>query len=455
MANPNTDDLLSFDRDVARGWSALARWRDVLSRDPDEHAGEDPLEAVRRVAGKSAWDALGRLAPDAPLRDALRLWVYALTQARIAREDEVAWARAAVVPRGRFSGEPPRLVSWKQAWRGVVGSRTVAETRLWMEAAGDAGPELGALARARAGRRVEVARRLGLEHPWSPLVAAPVDALLRLARKLLDATEDLSHAVWREALRGEAGAPAVLHAAVARDAGEGWPTRITARWIGETMAPGGGGIDVDLPSLPAALGASSFARALYGFGFAVRASPASGAGGSRAPVFAIAREPAFASAHRLAFVFAALPADPLWQTRALGVGRRTALAQARALARTALLEVRMHAARLLLGDESSFATRDVFDEIGPRLFGAPLDARLRGAWPIARDDEPARLLALLQAPAQALALRERFDADWYRNPHAWTHLRATGAAPAREAIDVPALEAGLDVLARALEESLG
>jgi hypothetical protein len=458
MADANVGDLLSFDRDVARGWSSLARWRDALGRDPEEHADEEPLEGVRRVAGKSAWDALGQLTPsaaDGPLRDALRPWVYALTQARIAREDEVACARAKVAARGRFSGEAPRMVSWRQAWRGVVASKSVAETRLWIEAAADAGTELGSLSRARAGRRLEVARRLGLEHPWGPLVPVPVDVLLRLARRLLDATDELSRAVWREALRGETGAPAVLYAAMARDAGEGWPTRITARWIEETLAPGGRGTSVELGNLPAALGASSFARALYTLGFAVRASPVGGASARRAPVFAIAREPAFASAHRLAFVFAALPADALWQSRALGVGRRVALAQARLLARTALLDVRLHAARLLLGDESSFAPRDLFDETAHRLFGAPLDGRLRGAWPMARDDEPARLLALLQAPAQAGALRERFDADWYRNPRAWTHLRAMSAGPAREAVEVPALEGGVDLLARALEDSLG
>jgi hypothetical protein len=458
MDEASVGDLLSFDRDVARGWSALARWREGLARDPEAHAAEEPLEGVRRVAGKSAWDELGRLAPsaaDAPLRDALRPWVYALTQARIGREDEVARAYAVAAPRGRFAGETPRMVSWPQAWRGLVASRNVAEARLWMDAAAQAGAELGPLARARAGRRVEVARRLGLEHPWSPLVAAPVGSLLRLARRLLDATEELSRAVWREALHGETGAAAVLHAAVAREAGEGWPSRITGRWIEDTFAPGGRAVNVELASLPAAVGASSFARALYAAGFAVRAPTASNAAARRPAVFAIAREPAFAAAHRLAFVFAALPADPFWQARALGVGRRTALAQARILARSALLEVRLHAARLLLGDESHLAPGDVFDEIGPRLFGAPLDARLRGAWPFARDDEPARLLALLQAPAQANELRERYDADWFRNPRAWTHLHALTAAPARESVEEPTLEAGVDRLARALEGSLG
>jgi hypothetical protein len=295
---------------------------------------------------------------------------------------------------------------------------------------------------------------MGHEHPWAPVVPVPVDVLRRLARQLLDGTEEISRAVWREGVRGDADAGAVLVTAMGRDAGQGWPARIGGRWIEETLAPGGRGVRVELPPLPAALGAASFARALAAFGFAARASFAAGAAPRRGARFALGREPAFVAAHRLGFVFGALPADPHWQMRALGLARRSALAQARILARTALLDVRLHAARLLLGDEVSFAPADLFDELGPRLFGAQLDARLRGAWPTARDDEPARLLGLVQAPSLGDALRDRFDVDWYRNPRAWAHLRATSAGPAWEPADVPSLEAGAAAIARALEGAL-
>jgi hypothetical protein len=279
----------------------------------------------------------------------------------------------------------------------------------------------------------------------------------RLATRVLDATEELSRVVLREELGARAGAPAVLHAAMGRQASHGWPSRITGRWIEDTVAPGGRGLRVELPAFPAALGAASFARALRAFGFAVRSS-AEVAGSAGPALFSLAREPAFVAAHRLGWVFGALPADADWQQRTLGVGRRTALAQARVLARTALIEARLQAARVLLADDAVPATRDLFDEVAVRLFGTPLDARLRGAWPAARDDEPARLLALLRARPFSAELRDRFDADWYRNPRAWAELRALASSPAHETIDassLPALDSGAQALARAFEAALG
>jgi len=453
-ADTHAQDLLALDRDVARGAAAYARWRAALGRDPRAHAQDEPLEPVRRAAGRSTWHALGELAPsaaDAPLRDALRQWVAWLTQARIGHPDDVAWATESLEPRGRFAGEPPRLASWREAWRGVTAARTVAEARLWIGAAAEAASPLAEVARTRAGRRVEVAHRFGVEHPWAQVIDVPVARLRAAAARLLDATEDLSRAVWREALRGgEGGAPAVLQAAMAREAGEGWPARLTVRWLEETFGlPSAHGWRPDLPPMPPALGAASFARALQAFGVGVRLGAAS-------PLpFAIAREPAPIAAHRFGFAFAALAADAEWQARALHVGRRTASDQARVLARTALLDARLHAARLLLGDPASFAPRDRFDELGARLFGAALDARLHGAWPAARDDEPARLVALLEARPFFDELRERFDVDWFRNPRAREHLRALAAGPARAPVDVDSLDARADTLARAFEGALG
>jgi hypothetical protein len=460
MADGDAQDLLGLDRDAGRGWAALLRWREAIARDPDAHDDEQPLESVRRVAGKSTWDALGALAPsavDVPLRDALRRWVYVFVQARIAHDDDVAWARAASEARGRYEGDRPRAVSWRDAWRGVATSRTRTESGLWLDAAADLAPPLAAIARSRAERRVEVARRLGLEHPWSPLFALSPEATRRLAQQVLDATEDLSRAVWGEELGSRAGPAGVFHAAMGRDASEGWPARLTAHWIEDTVAPGGRGVRVELPALPAAVGAASFGRALRTFGFAVRSSTdLAGSDGPR--LFALASEPGFVAAHRLGWAFGALPADAAWQQRTLGLGRRTALAQARVLTRTGLLEARLQAARVLLGDDAVPVPGDVFEEVTTRIFGAPLDARLRGAWPATRDDEPARLVALVQARSFSAGLRDRFDADWYRNPRAWTELRAMGSAPAHEPMEAAAitsLEVGARALGRAFEDALG
>ena len=453
MADARAQDLLSIDRDVARGWAELSRWRAGLARDPEAYAGDEPLEAVRPVAGKSMWDALGELAPsaaDVPLRDALLRWVYVLVQARIGQADELSAARLAFEPRARFHGDAPRSASWREAWRGVAAARTAAEASLWLDTAAEAAPPLADAGRRRAQRRVEIARRFKGVHPWAPLVPVDRGELRGAASRLLDATEDLSRAVWKHALGHDAGMARVLHAAVARDAAEGWPARLTARWLEETFGAVPRDLRIELGPLPAALGASSFARALYAFGFAVSEAAAP----SSMP-FALGHDPAFVDAHRLGFVLAALPSDAAWQRHALGLGSRAALAQARILARSALLDARLLAARLLLGDDAALAPPHLFEELGARLFGGPVDAALAGAWPAPREDEPARFVALLEARGFADGLRDRFDSDWPRNPRAWADLRAPKGLEPPRSTEASVLATQVDGLARAFDGVLG
>jgi hypothetical protein len=288
---------------------------------------------------------------------------------------------------------------------------------------------------------------MGLAHAWDQRVPATPAQVRASAERLLARTDDLSRAVWAEALREDLQPSAVLHAAVARDAGDGWPARLSHRWLEETFGAGVRGLALELPAPPRTLGAASFARAMAAFGYAFRVAAA-----PAAMPFALAREPWFIDAHRFAFVFGGLAADPEFHQRVLGLGSRRARAQARVLARTALLEARLGAARLLLDPT---AGPDAFDEAATRLFGAPLDARLRGAWPAAREDEPARWLGLLGAPARVRSLRDEFDVDWFRNPRAWAELRARCAVPAYEGVDADALAGASEILARAFEDALG
>jgi hypothetical protein len=454
MADADVGDLLALDRDVARATLALTRWRAALAADPEAHADEAPLEGWRNVAGKSTWDALARFpasAADALLVDGLGRWVYTLLQARLAHADEVAWARATAAARGIVGGDDPRRVSWREAWRAAVHARTPGEAQELLDAAAEAGPHLAAVAARIDARRAEVAKRLQLTHPWEPIVGLSARAVRASAGRFLDATDDLWRSLQRARPNPAVGASAVIHAAVARDAGDGWPGRLTPRWLHEIFGSPAAGLEVDLPVLPATVGAASFARGLSAFGFALRVAMA-----PRTMPFAVAREPGFIGAHRLAFVFGALGADPEFHVRALGVGQRTAHAQARSLACTALIDARLHAARVLLGDAEGTAPRELFEEVGERLFGLPLDPRLRGAWPRARDDEPARFVALVQAGALRESLRQRFDVDWFKNPRAWSELRSQGSEPARKPVDEAVVSGpGVEALALAFESALG
>jgi hypothetical protein len=453
MASPGALDLLGLDRDVARAARSLERWRSEGAARPDDDEPVDPFEGVRHVASKSTWDALAAAAPsalDVPLRDALKRWVAAFLLARLNLGDEITLARASAEPVVAFDGDPPRLETWHGLWRAIAASRTAAEARRWLQAGAGATAPLAEVNRRRAARRVEAARRLGAEHPWSLATGVSAGAVRAAASRLLDATEDIARASRREALGGSSDAAAVIHLAVGRDAGDGWPAHLTPRWVDEAVGAAASGLKVALPPLPPALGAASFARALRLFGRRLRlaSSPAS-------LPFGLRREPAFVAARRSGDVFGALVAEQEFHARVLHLAHRRAAAQARVLARTALVEARLEAARTILADDARFAPADTFDELTTRAFGAPLDLRYAAAWPSPRDDDPAAFLGLVGAQALRQTLRERFDVDWFRNPRAWAHLRASSAAPAFEPTDEAALLAGAEALGRAFEQALG
>jgi len=73
-----------------------------------------------------------------------------------------------------------------------------------------------------------------------------------------------------------------------------------------------------------------------------------------------------------------------------------------------------------------------------------------------RSDGFRRWLALLEAVTLREGLRQRFDVDWFKNPRAWSDLRAQGSLPAREPEGESATGlTRVDALARAFEQALG
>jgi hypothetical protein len=448
MPAPALDDLFSLDRDVARAAAALTKGESV--------------DRWRHVAGQTTYEGLAHLAPslvDAPLRDALRRWVYALLQGRLAAPIDEELAEAETEASAPITVPEPRRVSWREAWRGVVASETPLERGAWLGAAVERAPDVAAVVHRRAERRHEIARRLGMEHadaPFAPSLA-PIHAA---AEALLVGTDDLAAQLLRDA-RVKQGLPAgsavrggapgagpvatdALAIAVGRDAPEGWPARLQWRWLESLFGEYLRGLRVAPVRLVLPLGAATFARACAAFGVAFRV-----AGASPSLPFSLARDPWFVGAHRFGAVFGALPASAAFQRRALGNVARVAEGQARVVARTALLAARLDAARVLLAS----APRDRFEELTARLYGAPLPAALGGAWPRSRDDEAARFVGLVTAADLARELVDRFDEDWFANPRAVLHLRAIASAPAFEP-PPDDLTPNAGRLARAFEEAL-
>jgi hypothetical protein len=431
--------LHHVDRDLRRAVERLGRARAALARG-EADAAWSPLDTHRGVSSRSSFETLAPPAPierpgealglaaheapapiviDDPLRVALRDWIAALTLERVLWADRVRVAaalRSTSVPidqtdlgrillsphelRRRILAEPDRGLRAVYASALTRGAGTVADA-----------------ARILAERRAEAARRLPIDLDALTIPCEARSALPALARDLLRRSEPMLRPAgegWHDSLAESLG----------RDAAEGWPSRLSSRWIEQLFHPTRltEGLRLSLGDLPAALGASSFARALAAFGasYADEAAP-------RDLPFALAHAPFDLRRARRAALFGALVADPTWQRHALGLGRDRARAQARKVARALLRGLRLDAARVLLHGallEPSRNRSQLFEERSAEaLLGTPIPPALAGVVPALGPDDGLRFLGVLLAAGDRRRLVEAFDEDWFKSPHAAAALR--------------------------------
>ncbi|HEY8080237.1 MAG TPA: hypothetical protein VIF62_39175 [Labilithrix sp.] len=441
-------DLATLDRDVRAAAQGLEQFRARLATEDGRASGGDPFAGLRHVATRQTHRALLELEPslhEIPLRDGLVRWVYELLQARIGLDLELADAEAMHreddrVPKRARDDAPAK--TYAEAWSRVLATDP---SRGALERAADLAPSVAAVRKERRARRFEAARRLDLPRPDALAMTTELDA-----SALLDRTEALAKDLVREARRTHEGswtAASAMHLALAEDAREGWPAKLTARWLREAFRALASRDVLGKRELPVPLGGATFLRGAATWGFALRS-----AGVPRSLPFALASDPYPTSAHRFAAAAASAVAEPSFQRRVLGASARVASAQSRALRRSLLFATRLAAARhLIAAREDVDAT--LFEELTVRLFGVPMPAALAGAWPPPRIDDSARFAAVLGAHAFVRALVDRFDEDWFANPRAGAHLAQMAAAPAFDA-DPPEKQAPI-ALARAFEEALG
>ena len=478
MADPIID-LPALDRDVSRVAQRLERLRQWLAlgtkNGRDQARAFDPFDA-RVAAMKSTYDALGKDTPsllDVPLREGLLRWVHELLQARVGLDltltdadeeteldprlsaSQLAELRAQDLARIAVGpGEPPAAKdtrghdahTYRDAFRAIVTAPHDGLAGAALTRAGELSLRVAAVRKERRERRFEAARRIGLAHPWA--LASTLD-VRALALSFLDATEPLATAIFKRARKDAEGpwrASSAIQLALGHGAQQGWPAHLGQRWLDEAfaaIAPRG----VEIGVLPAPLGSATFLRAAMRWGFAWRTT-----GTARSLPFALARDPYPVPAHRFGFAIASVVADAAFQRRALDLPARTAAAQSRVLRTTMFLHARTIAARAVLGaDESTSAS--LFEEITSRVFGAPLPASMRDAWPEPRVGEPAQLLGLLGTQAFVRDLVQRYDDDWFRNPKAGKHLTSLACGPAFD-LEPLSPTAAAD-LARAFEETIG
>lgn len=405
----------------------------------------DPFREERHVATQSTYRALVETEPpahEALVRDALLRWVHELLQRRIgadlAADDEEARAKVDE----RFAKDPPR--TYDEARRGLVPAPNAMLAAKALDRLGDLASPVAAVRKEQRARRFEAATRLGLAHPLA--LAGDVPQRAAAARLLLDATEGIAEDLRRRARLLTTSAAFAMHHALAREANDGWPAHLGARWLEDAFAA----LVVRpfaTPPMPAAIGGASFLRAAFVWGHALRS-----AGTARSLPFVLARDPYPRDAFRFGALLAVAVADPLFQKKKLGLSSRSAAAQSRALRATLLFEARLQAMRFLLAVPETIDP-GTFEELGARVYGAPLPRALRHAWPEPRICELARLDAVIGVHAFERDLVERFDEDWFANPKTGAHLAAIGAGPLFS--DHPLDEKAAETLARAFERSLG
>ncbi len=427
MSDPHAidlGDLVAVDRAVAVARHASDKWNQQKFSDSEHAEDRDPWRNHRKIAGKSVFDALGArpvIAHETDLISALRAHVMSLVIARVTFETDLTLAKKVNEPLGMLVLGKTEKISWRRAMSGMLATRAPFEADANLKALAECGADVASAAREHRARRAEAAHRLGAANAYGDFAPGLAFACAA-ARALLDSTEDVARDSVRDAIkrsdnvRERSSASDAIAIATARDAISGWPSRLTARWLEELFGAHVRGLSLE-PVFPSTVvGASSFARALEIFGFAFGRALA-----FKSRPFVLTDDPLTSGAHRVGSLFGAVASSAAFHRRALGLGSEDADRNARALARTALIEARVRAARLLLSETAP--SRPLFEEVTFRVFGASLPTELFGAWPLPRADEPTRFLAALGAPDLAQSFTERFDEDWFRNPRAFETIR--------------------------------
>ncbi len=437
-----------LDREVARAASALTEARIRLARAPLDDLADapSPLEAHRRVSTRATFAELGEVVgPGATLAAPLRAWIHALTLDRVLWRDEVrraaAW-RAPTISVGE-TGIAPFTDSPRALLLRMLREPDAARRRVLASALARGAGAVHDAARVLAERRAEASRLLGAAPDHLEIPVDPPAALGALACRFLTDTAALlpSHASWSAALSSATGSAF----------GEGWPAHLTPRWLHDLFGKSTltEGLRLSIDNLPAPLGASSFARALGAFGAAL-----ADADGPRAS-FALSRAPFDLRRTRRSALFAALAADPVFATRALGLGRGRARDQARGVATALCLALRIEAARVLCRGALSLpdgerASR--FEEHTAVALGVPIPAALAGVVPRLGPADAVSFAGALLAASDRRTLVERFDEDWFASPHAALAIREEDSEVMPPVAPEAALERGLAEVVRALGE---
>jgi hypothetical protein len=412
-------DLLALDRDIRRAAKQERAWLRSLRTDASTAADDAWFEPVRHVTTRTTFQAVSSLSPDDPFREPMRRWVYRLAITRIAQPALARAASARQAPQVILDVPDAGTYSARDLVHRALGEPDLGRRRLWVDALAAAATPVAAAEQQAHEAVLEIGLRLGADDP-ATLWPYDASALRDAATEVLKKTSELA----RAAFAASEDWATLLATLVARDVAGVWPGGSLARWAVEQFraTPLFEGIALDLGPVPTAFGASSFARALARVGAAyARAAPATGS------TFVHAHDPNELGSLRRGALFAGLLAEPAFLRARVGLSPRAVAGAARAMALTFLAWVRLEATRALV----NFAVASPSDaqEWLQNALHVAMPRALGGIMPRASSRAPHAFAAALLGRADAMSLRDRFDEDWFRNPHALRQMRAEDAAP--------------------------
>jgi hypothetical protein len=428
-------DYQRIDGELMRARDAWARACGALDR--GEHAN-DPLDVSLLHEERVA--ELAEL--DDPCARALATWALVLLDERRGFDDRAALGRLWHAPHDVDHLDAPVGLAALRAQ--LLSDRSSRGRALSGAALRDLAQPLSDRAIAALERRFERERAV----PFGAVQGLAPATVASLAERVLARSDELSETMRRGWIEG-------LHATIGAGADDGWPARLTARWVGAVVATSAltAGLRLRAPTLPRAWGAMSFARALGAFGVAVLE-----AGRPAGLLAALHQRPAGTRRHRRRALFSSLVVERSFARRVLSLGSERARTHGRAASAALIASLRIDALRVLLGSalrsgKAALIERHV--ELTERLFGAPAPAATALVLPRARPADGAALIGALEAVAERDRLVALHDDDWFANPRAMALLRDADTRPLDDAPpDADALSAAIDRLVDRVEQSL-
>lgn len=434
-------DPLSIDRLLSSIARSLRSFRTALREGRgDDHA----FELTGRKASRELIETLADAAHD-PLAPPLLRAAHRLHEAHVLAELEHQHSAAVRLERHAVD-EPDRGRFTLATLRASALADTTGRRAGFLRVLADRASHASDLVLRRAERHAELRASLARFVPDD--IDLPGRDVLEAAPATLAGTADAFRALGPRTLAE------VIELGLGRDSRASWPARLTARSIADffTEAAWLAHLTPEPFAVPPALGASSFLRALFGFGVSLRAALAA----STQP-FVLARDPYGLERATLGSLFALLPTKESFARRHLGVALTGLGDHRRSLARVLLVELRASALRVALRAPALSGGSTLlraYPELGGEALGVELHPSLLGVIFTPRPGDAQRFAGLLIAAAWDYRLTEAHDEDWFRNPRAVEELREAARAPATIVAEKEELERGAGLLCTWLTSAL-